>query len=63
LVRIIDDVPELLINFYLLIHPDMQLVPRVRTFFDFVVGEIKTVRGALAGRRERRIRDAKLPAA
>ena len=61
--RIIDDVPELSTDFYLLIHPDMQRVPRVRAFFDFVVSEIKTVRAALAGQQERRIRDAKLPAA
>jgi DNA-binding transcriptional LysR family regulator len=62
-VRIIDNVPELLTHFYLLIHPDMQRVPRVRAFFDFVVSDIKTFRAALAGQQEHRIRDAKSSAA
>jgi hypothetical protein len=51
LVRVIDNVPEMLTHFYLLIHPDMQRVPRVRAFCDFVVSEIKTFRAALTGNR------------
>jgi DNA-binding transcriptional LysR family regulator len=51
LVRVIDNVPEMLTHFYLLIHPDMQCVPRVRAFCDFVVSEIKTFRAALTGNR------------
>jgi DNA-binding transcriptional LysR family regulator len=48
LVRVID-VPELVTRFYLLMHPDMRRVPRVRAFFDFVVSEIKAFRTVLAG--------------
>jgi DNA-binding transcriptional LysR family regulator len=52
LIRVINHVPELMTHFYLLMHPDMQHVPRVRAFFDFVVSEIRTFRLVLAGRRE-----------
>jgi DNA-binding transcriptional LysR family regulator len=62
LVRVIDDVPEMSTHFYLLIHPDMQRVPRVRAFSDFVVSEIRTFRTALVGHPERRIRAPKSPA-
>jgi DNA-binding transcriptional LysR family regulator len=54
LVRVIDNVPELLTHFYLLMHPDMQRVPRVRAFFDFVVSEIKEFRVVLAGQSEKK---------
>jgi hypothetical protein len=33
-------------------HPDMQRVPRVQAFFEFVVSEIKAFRLVLAGRPE-----------
>jgi DNA-binding transcriptional LysR family regulator len=52
LVRVINHVPELVTHFYLLMHPDMQRVPRVRAFFDFVVSEIRSFRLVLAGRPE-----------
>jgi DNA-binding transcriptional LysR family regulator len=61
LVRVIDNVPEMSTHFYLLVHPDMQRVPRVRAFCDFVVSEIKTFRAALAGPPERRNHDVKSP--
>jgi DNA-binding transcriptional LysR family regulator len=56
LVRVIDSVPDLVTHFYLLMHPDMQRVPRVRAFFEFVVGEIKAFRVILSGA-ERQIQD------
>jgi DNA-binding transcriptional LysR family regulator len=49
LVRVIHGAPKLVNQFYLLMHPDMQHVPRVRAFFDFVVSEINAFRVALAG--------------
>ena len=52
LVRVIHHVPELVTYFYLVMHPDMQRVPRVRAFFDFVVSEIKAFQLVLAGRPE-----------
>jgi DNA-binding transcriptional LysR family regulator len=47
LVRVIDNIPELVTHFYLLMPRDMQRTPRVRAFFDFVVSEIKAFRAAL----------------
>jgi DNA-binding transcriptional LysR family regulator len=49
LVCVIDDIPELVSHFYLLVHRDMQRQPRVRAFFDFVVSEIKVFRSVLSG--------------
>jgi DNA-binding transcriptional LysR family regulator len=49
LVRVIDDVPQLLTAYYLLTHRDLQHSPRVRAFFDFVAVEIKAVRAMLSG--------------
>jgi DNA-binding transcriptional LysR family regulator len=57
LVRVIDSVPEVVTHFYLLMHPDMQHVPRVRAFFDFVVSEIKAFRVVLAGQAPPQIGD------
>jgi DNA-binding transcriptional LysR family regulator len=51
LVRVINNVPELVTHFYLLMHRDMQHTPRVRAFFNFVVTEIKAFRAVLAGNR------------
>ena len=51
LVRVIDEIPELVTHFYLLIPKDMQRIPRIRAFIDFVDNEIRTFRAALAGSR------------
>jgi molybdate transport repressor ModE-like protein len=50
LVRVIDDIPELLTPLYLLTHRDLQRTPRVRAFFDFVAKEIKAFRAVLSGK-------------
>ena len=52
LVRVIDEIPELVTHFWLLVHKDMQRSPRVRAFFDFVTCEIKTFRTVLSGQAE-----------
>jgi len=49
LVRLIDDIPDLVTSYYLLAHRDLQQAPRVRAFFDFVATEIKAFRTMLAG--------------
>jgi DNA-binding transcriptional LysR family regulator len=36
LVRVIDEIPDLVTHFYLLVHKDMQRIPRIRAFLDFV---------------------------
>jgi DNA-binding transcriptional LysR family regulator len=59
LVRVIHNVPELVTHFYLLMHPDMQRVPRVRAFFDFVVSEVKAFRAVLSGPPEKQPGEAK----
>jgi DNA-binding transcriptional LysR family regulator len=51
LVRVTDAIPELVTHFYVVVHKDMQRVPRIRAFLDFVDGEIKTFRAVLAGPR------------
>jgi DNA-binding transcriptional LysR family regulator len=51
LVCVIDEIPELVSHFYLLVHKDMRRVPRIRAFIDFVESEIKTFRAALVGSR------------
>ena len=52
LVRVIDDIPELLMTHYLLTHRDLQRSPRVRAFFDFVAAEIKAFRAMLSGQEQ-----------
>jgi DNA-binding transcriptional LysR family regulator len=52
LVRVLDPVRELDSPLYLLVHPDLRRVPRVRAFLDFVVAEIDRFRPAMLGRRE-----------
>jgi DNA-binding transcriptional LysR family regulator len=47
LVRLIDAGPDLVSHFWLLMHRDMRRTPRVRAFFDFVVGELKAFRSLL----------------
>jgi DNA-binding transcriptional LysR family regulator len=49
LVRVIDDLPDLVTHFHLLAHRDLYRAPRVRAFFDFVQSEIKTFRAVLSG--------------
>jgi DNA-binding transcriptional LysR family regulator len=51
LVRVIDEIPELVTHFYLLVHKDMQRIPRIRVFIDFVESEIRAFRAALGGAR------------
>jgi DNA-binding transcriptional LysR family regulator len=50
LVRVIDDIPELLMRIYLVTHPDLHRTPRVRAFFEFVATEIKVFRAVLSGK-------------
>jgi DNA-binding transcriptional LysR family regulator len=57
LVRLIDNIPELVTNYYLLTHRDIKRTPRVRAFFDFVDAEIKAFRAMLSGRAEPQKRD------
>ena len=47
LVRVLDPVPESLSSIYLLVHPDLRNVPRVRALFDFMVSEIDSFRPLL----------------
>jgi DNA-binding transcriptional LysR family regulator len=47
LVRVLDPVPESLSSVYLLVHPDLRDVPRVRALFDFMVSEIDSFRPLL----------------
>jgi len=61
LVRLIDDVPDLVTNYYLLAHRDLQRAPRVRAFFDFAGTEIKAFRTTLAGKAQRKARDTDAP--
>jgi DNA-binding transcriptional LysR family regulator len=49
LVRVIDDVPQLMMDYYLLTHRDLQHSPRVRAFFDFVATQSKAFRAMLSG--------------
>ena len=47
LVRVFDPVPESMSSTYLLVHPDLRNVPRVRALFDFMVSEIDSFRPLL----------------
>jgi DNA-binding transcriptional LysR family regulator len=47
LVRVLDPVPESMSSVYLLVHPDLRNVPRVRALFDFMVSEIDSFRPLL----------------
>jgi DNA-binding transcriptional LysR family regulator len=44
LVRLIGTTPGLVSEIWLLVHPDMRQTPRVRTFFDYVIAELKDFR-------------------
>jgi DNA-binding transcriptional LysR family regulator len=48
LVRVLELPPELKQPMTLLVHPDLRHVPRVRAFFDFMVGEIDRLRPLLS---------------
>jgi DNA-binding transcriptional LysR family regulator len=45
--RVLGPVPGLYSPIYLLTHPDLRCMPRIRIFFDFVVEEIERVRSLL----------------
>jgi DNA-binding transcriptional LysR family regulator len=49
LVAVLGPMPGLYSPIYLLTHPDLRHMPRVRTFFDFVIAEIDSVRAVLTG--------------
>src|SRR5262245_4532601 len=49
LVSLISPIPGLESNIYLLTHPDMRQVPRVKAFFEFMTAEVDTVRRVLTG--------------
>jgi DNA-binding transcriptional LysR family regulator len=54
LIRVIDPLPELMSQIYILVHPDLRHAPRVRAFFDFVVAEIGAFRPMLLGKTQRK---------
>jgi DNA-binding transcriptional LysR family regulator len=47
LVRLIGTTPGLVSEIWLLVHPDMRQTPRVRTFFEYVIAELKGFRTLL----------------
>ena len=47
LVRVFGPVPESMSSIYLLVHPDLRNVPRVRALFDFMVAEVDSFRPLL----------------
>jgi DNA-binding transcriptional LysR family regulator len=49
LVSVLGPVPGLYSPIYLLTHPELRNMPRIRTFFDFIVAEIDSVRPVLTG--------------
>jgi hypothetical protein len=46
-VSVLGPLPGLYSPIYLLTHPDLRNMPRVRTFFDFIIAEIDSVRPVL----------------
>jgi DNA-binding transcriptional LysR family regulator len=42
-------IPKITTGIYLLTHPDLRQMPRIRALFDFIVAEIETVRRVLMG--------------
>ena len=51
LVQLFGPIPNLPLDIYLLIHEDLKETPRVRVFFDFIIGELAAVRQIIdAGR-------------
>lgn len=59
LVRVIDPQPELTSGFWILTHRDLHKMPKIRTFFDFMVREIVKYRPLLLGRKRAIKRGAK----
>ncbi|QDW41424.1 LysR family transcriptional regulator [Bradyrhizobium sp. KBS0727] len=53
LVSVLGPVPGLYSPIYLLTHPDLRHMPRVRAFFDFIIAEIDNVRPILTASTER----------
>jgi DNA-binding transcriptional LysR family regulator len=49
LVRVIDPRPEITGGFWILTHPELHRTPKVRAFFDFIVGEIDRYKPLLLG--------------
>jgi len=47
IVRILGPIPELATGWYLLTHPDLRHIPRVRAFFDFIIERLDVVRPIL----------------
>jgi DNA-binding transcriptional LysR family regulator len=47
--RVLGPLPGLYSPIYLLTHPDLRHMPRISTFFDFIVAEIEQVRSVLMG--------------
>ena len=46
LIRVIDDI-GLATSYYLLMHKDVQMAPKVRAFADFIASEISARRGSV----------------
>jgi DNA-binding transcriptional LysR family regulator len=50
LVRVLDPLPELTFDFWILTHPDLHRNPKIRAFFDFMTEEIIRYRPLLLGK-------------
>ena len=50
LARMLGPIPELVDEFYMLMHEDLKRAPRVRAVFDFIVDERKLVSSILSGK-------------
>jgi DNA-binding transcriptional LysR family regulator len=50
LIRVIDPLPELMSEFWLLTHPDLRKAPKVRAFFDYLSENIRKYEDLLRGR-------------
>jgi DNA-binding transcriptional LysR family regulator len=50
LVRVLDPLPELTFDFWILTHPDLHKNPKIRAFFDFMTEEIIRYRPLLLGK-------------
>jgi DNA-binding transcriptional LysR family regulator len=47
LVRLIDPIPRVVSEFWLLVHPDLRHMPRVSAFFDYLLEEVASFRALL----------------
>jgi DNA-binding transcriptional LysR family regulator len=52
LVSLLGPLPGLYSPIYLLTHPDLRHMPRIRAFFDFIIAEIDSVRAVLTAATE-----------